>query len=296
MMDIYENYSLTRTVSIREIVTADYFTGPFPAEYAHDHPDAWELCCCLQGEMLLLKDSRWILLKPGQTALIQPGTPHDISVQGKKSANFVISFTCSGEHLRSIENSVITFSDDQLVLFHKIVEELKNTFQPGDAQLHLISFRPSPDSPFGAEHMICNYLEQIIITMLRSVTMTDDGTIIRSGHFKNAMQDYLVQQVKSYIRRHLHEKLTVEDIAARFHYSRARLCAIFKQATGMGVNEVVTAERMRKAKALLTEKHLSVTQVASELGYCSPQYFSAKFSKEVGCPPSQYAAFSPKEQ
>jgi len=288
-MSIYENYSLTRTVSIKEIVTADYFTGPFPADFAHDHPDAWELCCCLQGEMTLVKDLQKIELKRGQVALIQPGVLHDISVVGKKSANFVISFTCSGEHLRSIQDSVVSFSDDQLILFQKIVEELKNTFQPHELQLHLLSFRPSPDSPFGAEHMICNYLEQIIVTMLRNVTMKDDGTIIRSGHFKGAMRSFLVAQVGKYIQDNLHEKLTVEDIAAHFHYSRARLSAIFKEVSDMSINEAVTFERMRKAKFLLAEGKLTITQISSMLGYCSPQYFSAKFAKEVGCPPSEYA-------
>lgn len=289
-MSIYENYSLSRTVCIREIVTADYFTGPFPSDYSHSHPDAWELCCCLQGDQTLVKDYQSISLKPGQIALVQPGVEHDILVLGKKSANFVISFTCSGEQLRSIQDSVITFSDDQLVLIHKIVEELKNSFQQSDVQMHLLSFRPSPDSPYGAEHMICNYLEQILITMFRNVTMKDDGTIIRSGHFKDAMQSYLVAQVGKYIQENLHEKLTVEDIAAHFHYSRARLSAIFKTVSEMGVNEVVTFERMRKAKLLLTEGKMTVTQIAAALGYCTPQYFSTKFTKEVGCPPSQYAA------
>jgi len=288
-LSIYENYCLTRTVSIKEIVTADYFTGPFPSDYSHSHPDAWELCCCLQGDLTLVKGYQNITLKPGQIALVQPGVAHDIFVLGKKSVNFVICFTCSGEHLRSVQDSVITFSEDQLVLIHKIVDELKCSFQPCDVQLHLMSFRLSPDSPFGAEHMICNYLEQILITMLRNITMKDDGTIVPSGHFKDAMQSFLVAQVGKYIQNNLHEKLTVEDIAAHFHYSRARLSAIFKEAAHMGINEAVTFERMRKAKFLLTQRKLSITQIASMLGYCSPQYFSAKFAKEVGCPPSEYA-------
>ncbi|MBQ9968717.1 MAG: helix-turn-helix transcriptional regulator [Oscillospiraceae bacterium] len=288
-MSIYENHSLTRTVSIREIVTADHFTGPFPPDYSHSHPDAWEICCCLQGDLGILKNGREVSLSPGQLALIQPGTEHDIHVRGKKSVNFVIAFTCSGEHLRSIQDSVIDFSEDQLVLIHKIVEELKSSFRQDDVQLHLMSFRLSPDSPFGAEHMICNYLEQIIITMLRNVTMKDDGTIVRSRHFHDAMRSYLVAQVERYIRENLHEKLTVEGIAAHFHYSRARLSAIFKEATGMGVNEMVTRERMRKARQLLAEGEMTVTQIAEALGYGSGQYFSTKFTKEVGCPPSRYA-------
>lgn len=288
-MSIYENYSLTRTVSIREIVTADYFTGPSPSDYSHAHPDAWEICCCLQGDLTLIKNDREIHLAPGQLALVQPGTEHDILVRGKKSVNFVISFTCAGEHLRSIQDSVVPFSEDQLILIHKIVDELKSSFSQSDVQLHLLSFRPSPDSPFGAEHMICNYLEQIIVTMLRNVTMKDDGTIVRSRHFKDAMQGYLVAQVRKHIQDNLHEKLTVEDIAAHFHYSRARLSAIFKEASEMSINELVTFERMRRAKRLLSEGEMTITQIAAALGYGSSQYFSTKFTKEVGCPPSRYA-------
>lgn len=288
-MSIYENHSLTRTVSIREIVTADYFTGPFPREYGHAHPDAWELCCCLQGDLTLVKDDREIGLGTGQLALVQPGAEHDILVRGKRSVNFVIAFTCSGEHLRTIQDSVIDLTEAQLMMIRKIVEELKSGFRQDDAQIHLMSFRLSPDSPFGAEHMICNYLEQIIITMLRNVTRKADGTIVRSRHFKDAMRSFLVEQVRNYIRENLHEKLTVEEIADHFHYSRARLSAIFKEAVGMGINEAVTHERMRKAKRLLEEGKLTVSQIAETLGYGSSQYFSTKFTKEVGCPPSRYA-------
>ena len=81
----------------------------------------------------------------------------------------------------------------------------------------------------------------------------------------------------------------MQQIADHFHYSRARLSAIFKDVTGQGVNEAVTDARMRKAKKLLAEGKLSVTRIAGALGYCSSQYFSTKFTKEIGCSPTEYA-------
>ena len=288
-MEVYENYSLTRTISIREIVTADYITGILPGASVHTHPDAWELCCCLDGEAELVKDFHNIVLEKGNIALVQPDTPHDIVVRSKKTSTFVISFTCSGEQLRTLQDSIVTFDNKQLELFYQIIGELAEGFGQDGRSLHLMTFRPSPDSPFGAEHMICNYLEQIIITMLRNVTMTD-GVIVRSGRFKDAMQSYLAQQVHTYILEHLGEKLSVDDIAARFHYSRARLSSIFKAASGMSINEVITFERMARAKALLCEGKQSISQIAESLGYCSPQYFSTRFTREAGCSPSQYAA------
>ena len=195
----YENYKLSRTVSVKEIVTADYFTGCHPGACVHVHPDAWELCCCLGGTLTLLRDFREIPLQKGQTALVQPGTPHDLLVRDEHAATFVVSFTCSGEYLRTVQNSVVTFTQEQLRLFYSMVEELRSGFKQDNHQVHLVSFRPSEDSPFGAEQMICSYLEQILITLLRSVTMKN-GEIVRSDRFKDAMQSYLAERVYSYIQ------------------------------------------------------------------------------------------------
>ena len=291
---IYEGYHLSRAIAIRELVTADYLTGPHPKTHTHAHQDAWELCCCLDGDMVLYKHDKRFSLKRGDIALVQPQAPHDILVRQKSSANFVISFTYSGDHLRSIQDSIITFTDEQLRLFQKIIAEIDRGFTQGDRRLHLVSFSPSATSPFGTEQMICNYLEQIIITMLRNVTMRD-GEIIRTEHFKDAMQGYLIEQVKNYIVDHLHQKLIVEDIAARFHYSRARLSTLFKATSGVSINAFITNERMRRAKFLLQEGKLSIAQISELLGYPSPQYFTNKFHKEVGCPPSKFSDYIHKK-
>ena len=283
----YEGYRLSRAIAIRELVTADYLTGAHPNTSTHAHEDAWELCCCLEGDLTLYKHGKRLNLKKGDIALVQPQTPHDILVRQKSSANFVISFTYSGDHLRSIQDSIMTFTPEQLRLFHKIIAEIDRGFTQGERPLHFISFSPSANSPFGTEQMICNYLEQIIITMLRNVTMRD-GEIIRTVHFKDAMQGYLIEQVKNYISDHLNEKLVVENIAARFHYSRARLSTIFKASSGVSINEFITNERMSRAKFLLQEGKLSISQIAEVLGYPSAQYFTNKFHQQIGCPPSKF--------
>ena len=60
--------------------------------------------------------------------------------------------------------------------------------------------------------MICCYLEQIIIHLLRASTMSQ-GQVVRSGQLQEAIQTYLVEQVSAYITEHIQERLTVEQIA-----------------------------------------------------------------------------------
>ena len=135
--------------------------------------------------------------------------------------------------------------------------------------------------------MILCYLEQLLIGFLRSITMRK-GVVITATHFEKSIGNYQIDSVRRYIREHLQEELSVEALAAEFHYSRTRLSVLFKDATGQTINEYITGERIGKAKRLLTEGKLSVTQIARAVGYSSPQYFSRRFSQVVGCAPSEY--------
>ena len=53
---------------------------------------------------------------------------------------------------------------------------------------------------------------------------------------------------------------------------------------------MITYQRIKRAKILLLDQKLSVTQISEILGFSSPQYFSHKFTEQVGCPPSKYAS------
>jgi len=290
----YEKYPLSRLISIQEIVSADYLLGVHPAVSRHAHQDAWELCCCMKGQVTVLKDTLSVPLAEGEITLIQPGTQHNILVEDKTAQTFVISFTCVSKHLRTLQNTVISADEDLLSLFRKMHHELKRSFRQKDTELHLMHFTPSENSPIGAEQMISCYLEQAVILMLRSVTMRS-GNIVRTRHFQEALQDYLAEQVHAYISEHITEPLRVETLASHFHYSRGRFSAMIKDATGFSPSELITFRRIRRAKELLAEGEKTVSQIAEELCFASPQYFSYKFTKEVGCPPSHYAQQAAKE-
>ena len=287
----YEKYRLSRIVTVQEIVSADYVKGLHPSTQYHAHKDAWELCVCLEGETVVIRDLTQYMLSPGQILLIQPSVGHDISIFQKGSSAFVVSFTCNNsDHLRPLRDAVIQADEPQLELFQNMIVELNATFEHSTGErgpLHLFQFIPSEESPLGAEQMICCYMEQLLISLLRSVTM-NKGQVVRTGQFREAIQSYLVDQVTTYITEHMGERLTVEQIAAHFHYSRARLSTIYKQYTGLGINEMITYRRIKQAKVMLVEQRKPVAQIAEELGFSSPQYFSHKFAEIVGVPPSKF--------
>jgi len=288
----YEKYQLSQPITVQAIESADYVLGPLVDDEIHVHADAWELCCCLQGQIQIQKRTERLVLQAGNVVFVPPRTEHRVSSRYPDNAAVVLSFACSGDsHLRLLQDGVLTASGSLRMILYSIRDELEMSFQQEDEEpwMHWMQFVPNAESPFGAEQMISCYLEQFIIRLLRSVTM-EQGKVVSGVGFHEAAQRYLAEQVIAYIRSHLDEHLTAEQIAETFHYSRARLTAICKQATSMGINELITQERINAAKVLLLEQQKTVAQISQELGFSSPHYFSYKFKEVVGCAPSFYAA------
>lgn len=289
-MSIYEKYSLSHAISVEDIVSADQVTGPYVSRTQHVHQDAWEMCCCFRGSMQISKNGSEIRLNGSQVVFVPPGVEHGSSVFQDGTVAFLISFTCSNaEHLRSMQDSIVDVSGNQVNILQNIIKELELCFIRSEGRLHLDHFIPSEHSPFGAEQMISCYLEQFIIMILREATMKQ-GQVVSNALFKDALQAYLGEQVASYIRENLNQPLTVEQIAEHFHYSRTHLTHICKQATSMSIGEMITQERIQQAKLMLLEQKKTVAQISQELGFSSPAYFSYKFKQVVGCAPSAYAA------
>lgn len=285
----YEKYWLSRIISVQAIVSADYMQGHLNSGNKHVHQDAWELFLCLKGNVSIYNGEDTITLNQGQLILIQPGLSHCLVSCEKDANTFVLSFTCNNDsYLFSLQNRIIQAPESSLGLVSAMIRELESTFVLQENTLHLYRFIPSNTSPVGAEQMICCYLEQFLILLLRDATM-EQGSVVTSGRFHKAFQTYLTDQVTSYIQQNLGAALSVQRIANHFHYSRARLSALYKEATGIGIGDAIGNARIQAAKQMLHEGVYSITQISEALGFSSPQYFSYKFAKVTGLSPTHYS-------
>lgn len=283
----YEKYRLSRVVCVNEIVSADYVQGDLPPS-PHTHHDAWELGCCISGKVSVCYGKHIITLKAGQAFFVPPGVSHSFEMEEKGgNSAFVISFTCMDGPLKLLRNLTLQITEWQMGILNQIVRELMDAFARSNPGLRMYHFEPNPDAPLGAEQMILCYLEQLLIGFLRTITM-HKGVVITGTHFEKSIGNYQIDTICQYIREHLREDLSVSSLAKEFHYSRTRLSVLFKDATDQTINAYITKERIAKAKHLLVEGKLSMTQISRAVGYSSPQYFSRRFAQLVGCAPSDY--------
>lgn len=101
-------------------------------------------------------------------------------------------------------------------------------------------------------------------------------------------QQELPAQIDEYLSRHLSDELTSQTLCRRFHIGRTQLYEISMQSYGVGIAEHIRNLRIGKAKLLLTESQLSLTEIAAQCGFKDYNNFITVFRKNVGVPPKKY--------
>ncbi|WP_422092006.1 AraC family transcriptional regulator [Tenacibaculum ovolyticum] len=87
----------------------------------------------------------------------------------------------------------------------------------------------------------------------------------------------------TYIEEHLHEKLMLNEIASKAHFSPFHFHRLFSSVTGETLNNFITRKRIEKsASFLLHKKEMSVTEVSEKVGFTNLSSFSRVFKKFYG--------------
>ena len=99
----------------------------------------------------------------------------------------------------------------------------------------------------------------------------------------------LVRGVEEYVRSNYQSReLSLVRIADAVYYSVPHVCRVFRDVTGVSVKELINKVRIDRAKELLHDPDLTVSDVAHKVGYDQLQSFIKLFKKRLGLTPGDY--------
>ncbi len=100
----------------------------------------------------------------------------------------------------------------------------------------------------------------------------------------------IVENAKVYIEdNYANENLSLAEIAEKLYVNASYLSKIFKEQTKYSIIEYLVNFRLNRAKEYMDrEKDTQVSEVAYEVGYGDPLYFSKSFKKKYGLSPQRY--------
>ncbi|WP_285566091.1 AraC family transcriptional regulator [Actinoallomurus iriomotensis] len=102
--------------------------------------------------------------------------------------------------------------------------------------------------------------------------------------------DAALEEIILAIRQDPSHRWSVADLAARTALSRAQFTRRFIARTGMPPARYLIRARIDRARRLLTETRMSVSQVAATLGYTDLAYFSRQYKQYTGHSPGRRRA------
>lgn len=108
---------------------------------------------------------------------------------------------------------------------------------------------------------------------------------IAESHLEDRDKQFL-KQLHAIIQQNLSDsEFSVEDIGKQIGLSRVQLYRKVKAMTGSSVVDLLRKARLAKAKRLLETRSMSVSEVAYDVGFSAPSYFTKCFKEEYGILP-----------
>ena len=284
---------------MNEITFSKQIPGLFAEEYLrvtefsmadrHFH-ESLELYFMLEGERYYFIEQDTYHIKPGMAILVNRNQIHKTSmVNGnQKHLRFLLQLDPSvldsffslpeAPDLRSFgENywGVAEFSSEEWQQVLSTLDLLKKEMNRSDTTGNTISL------------LLTMQLITLFIRSRRQQEISQRKSPTASHKVHTGMYQK-VHEIALYLQNHCSEPCPLDDIAAHFYISRPYLTRIFKSITGFTVTEYLIVCRIRRAKMLLKETNLSITDVSAQTGFGNITYFEKVFKRMTDCTPFQY--------
>lgn len=277
-----QGFSLPMTVT--GIANIHYFE--FTKEY-HTTENFHNFCELLfvdNGEIEVKSENYQGVLSVNQLIIHQPDEKHSLKGFGDSAPNIIIiGFECNCAELIEFSKTPITLSTEHKRILSKIMQEGMSIYEPPYDIPNTTFMKKRKDFPFGADQMIKNTLEAFLIMLVRDFLYNENNMNESGNEIENNMKN-----VFQYIGEHYTENITLDNLCFIFGTNKTSLCKDFKKNYGQTVLELVHGLRIDKAKKLLRQNDLSVTEISDMLGFVSVHYFCRLFKKRTGLSPTKY--------
>lgn len=198
--------------------------------------------------------------------MIRNGNPEEFSLLMESYQQIIESGGCSYQEANNILIQIYGIA-------FNIGKELGLFDVPGKKEQILYDFNHAIDFAHSME-CIC-----LVVQMCHE--FLNEEVLNADSHF--------IQQIHEYINTHQKEELSLSFVAQVFNVSTGHLSRLFKSVTNQNFSAYVINIKLETAAELLNnEPEKSISNIAAELGYYTPAYFTRLFKEKFGVTPSQF--------
>ena len=140
--------------------------------------------------------------------------------------------------------------------------------------------------PFNSQ-LLLSRIRNLLDNRCRLRQFFADGQLPQRGEVNDLDRDF-VSRFRALVEERMKDSaLNVEDLGHEMGMSRVQLYRKLKSLTNSSPNELLRRIRLRRASLLLTSTEMNVSEVAYEVGFSSPSYFTKCYKEEFGESPTE---------
>lgn len=143
--------------------------------------------------------------------------------------------------------------------------------------------------PFNKRHLQIRVKK--LLELRKKIQETYKGKLLieeEEGQISRMDRKFL-NKISKIVEEQNDRELSVEELSEMVGLSRVHLYRKIKKLTGMSVSEFANSVKLRLSLELLKNSGNSISQIAYEVGFSSPSYFTKCFKEQFGISPSDYA-------
>jgi len=136
------------------------------------------------------------------------------------------------------------------------------------------------------------YAESLCTAMIVRLASTGGAANAepQSDRKRRTLSARAAARVIDYVEAHLDERLSLTELAALVDLSVPHFKVLFRETMGLPVHRYVVQRRLERAKALLIEGRLSVSQIALDTGFSHQSHMATWMKRVLGATPRDIAA------
>ena len=190
---------------------------------------------------------------------------------------------------------------DGLEMTRKLKSELKTCHIPiilltakASQEQKLEGLEEGADSyipkPFNRRHLQVRVKKLLELRKKLQETYRGKLVIDEEENQISRMDKKFLNKISNIVEKHIDkEEISVEELSGMIGLSRVHLYRKVKKLTGMSVSEFVRSIKLRLSLELIKNSGKSISEIAYEVGFSSPSYFTKSFKEQFGISPSEYA-------
>ncbi|MBN2545966.1 MAG: substrate-binding domain-containing protein [Spirochaetes bacterium] len=141
------------------------------------------------------------------------------------------------------------------------------------------------------KNALLNKNKKLITNEQNIIKITDKNIDMNNKENKHLLNTY---KILEYLNKHINEPTNLDEISKELNLSISSLMRKTKQMTGLTIQKLHEKLKIEKAKSLLENKIMNVSEISDYLGYQNQFYFSSVFKKNTGMSPKKWIEYNMK--